>query len=64
MTNPLTAEDKTKIEAALKAINEVKKDIIKAKMAGIDVSEQEKTLNETEQGLLAVKKAYFSTARA
>lgn len=59
MANPFTAEDKRKVDSALKAISEVKKDISKAKLAGIDVSDQEKRLVETESQLSAIKRVYF-----
>jgi len=54
------SEDKAKINAALKAISEVKADINKAKLAGIDVSEAEKRLTATEASLSAIKRVYFS----
>lgn len=54
-----TAEDKTKITGALKAISEVKTDINKAKLAGIDVSEVEKRLVATEASLMSIKRVYF-----
>jgi hypothetical protein len=54
------AEDKAKINTALKAIGEVKTDINKAKLAGIDVSEAEKRLAATEASLSAIKRVYFS----
>ena len=57
----LTKEDKTKIDKALGAIAEAKKDIGKAKLAGIDVSAQEEQLKTTEQQLLNIKRVYFST---
>jgi len=59
MTNPLTKEDKTKITQALAAIDEVKKEINKAKLANIDVSAQEDRLKEIETRLLGVKRVYF-----
>ncbi len=59
MTDILTASDKTKITGALKAIAETKKDITKAKLAGIDVSAQETQLIATEQQLLKIKQVYF-----
>jgi hypothetical protein len=59
MANPFTAEDKRKVDSALKAIAEVKKDISKAKLAGIDVTDQEKRLTETESQLSAIKRVYF-----
>ena len=61
MANPFTAEDKAKLNAALKAITEVKKDINKAKLAGIDVSEAEKSLVDTESKMLALKRVYFTS---
>ena len=59
MANPLKKEDKAKINAALAAIAEVKKDILKAKSAGIDVSNQETRLLETEERLKRLKSVYF-----
>ena len=61
MANPFTAEDKSKLNAALKAIAEVKKDINKAKLAGIDVSDSEKSLVDTEAKMLAIKRVYFTS---
>lgn len=61
MANPFTAEDKNKVNAALKAIADVKADINKAKLAGIDVSEPEKRLAATESQLQAIKRVYFAT---
>jgi hypothetical protein len=60
MANPFNADDKAKINAALKAITEVKADITKAKLAGIDVSEAEKRLNVTEAALSSIKRVYFA----
>ena len=59
MANPLTKEDKTKINQALTAIDEVKKEINRAKLANIDVSAQEDRLKEIETRLLGVKRVYF-----
>ena len=59
MANPLTKEDKAKITQALTAIDEVKKEINKAKLANIDVSAQEDRLKEIETRLLGVKRVYF-----
>ena len=61
MANPLTKEDKAKIVEALKAITEVKKDIAKAKLAGINVDVQEKRLLDTETRLRNIKQVYFPT---
>lgn len=55
-----TSEDRTRLNTALKAISEVKADISKAKLANIDVSEQEKRLVATEAQLQAIKRVYFS----
>jgi len=59
MANPFTAEDKKRINEALATIAAVKKDIVKAKAAGIDVSEPEGRLLATEARLAAIKKVYF-----
>ena len=59
MVDIFTKEDKTRINAALASIAEVKKEITKAKLAGIDVAAQEKELSEAESKLLGIKKVYF-----
>ena len=59
MAEILTKEDKLKITQALAAITEVKKDIFKAKSAGIDVSGPEQSLLDTETKLQAIKRVYF-----
>jgi hypothetical protein len=59
MSNPFTAEDKRKVDSALKAITDVKADINRAKLAGIDVSDPEKRLAATEAQLQAIKRVYF-----
>ena len=55
----LTKEHQTAINQALKAINDIKSEIVKAKSAGIDVSVQETELKQTESQLLAIKRVYF-----
>jgi len=59
MAEIFTKEDKVRINKALASIADVKKDINKAKLAGIDVSEQETHLAETEKRLLGIKRVYF-----
>lgn len=59
MANPFTPEDKKRVNEALATIAAVKKDIAKAKTAGIDVSEPEARLLATESKLAAIKKVYF-----
>jgi len=59
MVNPLTKEDKVKINQALAAIDDAKKEITRAKLAGIDVSAQEERLKDTETKLLGIKRVYF-----
>jgi len=59
MANPFTKEDKAKMDMVLKSITEIKKDILKAKVAGIDVAETEKKLLESEQRLQLIKRTYF-----
>jgi len=60
MANIFTKEDKDRVNAALASMAEVKKEINKAKLANIDMSEPEKALLETEQKLLAIKRVYFT----
>lgn len=59
MVTLFTKEDKIRMDKALTAIADVKKDITKAKLAGIDVSDAEKRLTTTEASLLAIKRVYF-----
>lgn len=59
MASPLTKDDKAKIDSALKAIADTKKDIEKAKLAGIDVSSQEAALKSTEAQLQSIRRVYF-----
>jgi len=54
-----TEEDRVNIENALKQAEELKVEIEKAKRAGIDVSEAEKTLLEAEKKLKAIYNVYF-----
>lgn len=55
----LTKEHLTLINQALSGIADTKKEIAKAKLANIDVSESEKSLLESETKLLAIKRVYF-----
>jgi len=59
MGEMFTKEQKAQINKALANISDVKKEIAKAKLASIDVSEQERRLLEAEQSLLALKRIYF-----
>jgi len=59
MAQIFTKEDKAKINAALTSIAEVKKEIAKAKLAGIDVTNQETELLATEAKLQGIKRVYF-----
>ena len=63
MATPFTAEDKKKINETLRMIEEAKKDIARAKMAQIDVSEPEARLLDAEKKLRAIKQAYFPTEK-
>ena len=54
-----TKEDKARIDKALSAIADAKREMAKAKSAGIDVSVQEASINESESKLLAIKRVYF-----
>jgi len=54
----LTKEQIQNINSALATIKEAKTEILKAKQAGIDLSEQEQALQEQETRLLAIKRVY------
>ena len=59
MADMFTKEQKAQINKALDSIAAVKKEMAKAKLANIDVSDYERRLLEAEQGLLALKRVYF-----
>jgi len=63
MAAPFTKEDKTVIDKTLHDLEDIKKDIARAKLAKIDVSEQEAMLIAAEEKLRAIKQAYFPTTR-
>jgi bacterioferritin (cytochrome b1) len=59
MASPLTAEHKRAIDKALADIKEAKDQIARAKLAKIDVSDQEAQVSQLEEQLRAIKAAYF-----
>ncbi len=59
MAHPFSKEDKTQINKTLKDIENVKKDIAKAKSAGLDVTASEQRILEAEKKLRAIKQVYF-----
>jgi len=61
---PLTKENLDEINEALKASKDVKAVIARAKTAGIEVEEIEKTLLDNEKRLQAIKSAFFPSGRA
>lgn len=63
MAAPLTNDDLTAINTALKAITETKKVIARAKVAGIDVSTQETAVDESEARLKGIKAGFFPNGR-
>tara|TARA_R110000787_G_scaffold190963_1_gene302373 strand:+ start:58 stop:249 length:192 start_codon:yes stop_codon:yes gene_type:complete len=63
MAAPLTKEDLTNINAALKAAKEVKTVIQRAKQAGLDVDALEHQLLTNEQKLQGIKAAFYPTGR-
>jgi len=64
MAAPLTKENLDEINEALKASKDVKAVIARAKTAGIEVEEIEKTLLDNEKRLQAIKSAFFPSGRA
>ena len=64
MAAPLTKENLDEINEALKASKDVKAVIARAKTAGIEVEEIEKTLLDNEKRLPAIKSAFFPSGRA
>ena len=63
MAAPLTKEDLSNINAALKAAKEVKQTIQRAKQAGLDVDALEQQLLSNEQKLQGIKAAFYTTGR-
>tara|TARA_Y100000310_G_scaffold112390_1_gene110883 strand:+ start:270 stop:458 length:189 start_codon:yes stop_codon:yes gene_type:complete len=59
MTNPLSEEDKGKIDTALALIEDNKENVLRAKQAGIDVSPQEAELAKAEERLRAMRRSFF-----
>ena len=64
MAAPLTREDLTNINTALKAAKEVKAVIARAKQAGLDVDALEAQLLTNEARLHGIKAAFYPTGRA
>lgn len=58
MAFELTKEQKSNVTKALTGLADAKKEILRAKSAGIDVSNLEKDVLEQEQRLLAIKRVY------
>jgi len=63
MGSPLTAEDKKKLDTALAVIADAEKDIVKARLAGIDISEQEARLKDLKTRLSQIRSAYFPAGK-
>ena len=63
MAAPLTNEDLTAINDALKAIKTTKDVIKRAKVAGIDVTVQETAADESEGRLKGIKAGFFPNGR-
>jgi hypothetical protein len=64
MAAPLTREDLTNINTALKAAKEVKAVIARAKQAGLDVEALEAQLLNNESRLQGIKQAFYPNGRA
>ena len=64
MAAPLTREDLTNINTALKAAKEVKAVIARAKQAGLDVDALEAQLLTNEARLQGIKQAFYPTGRS
>ncbi len=59
----LTKEDKERIMAALKDAEVLRKELARAKRAGIDVSELETALTEAVTRLQGIKRVYISEGK-
>jgi len=56
----LTAEDKTAIKQALKDSEKLRKEIQRAKRAGLDVTDMDKRLNDAEVALRNIYNVYIA----
>lgn len=63
MAHPLTKEDLQAINDAQKAIRSTKDVIVRAKIAMIDVSDQEAKLKDASERLSAIKEGFFPSGR-
>ncbi|MAH49987.1 hypothetical protein CMI37_29480 [Candidatus Pacearchaeota archaeon] len=63
MAAPLTREHLAQINDALKVSKDIKVVVARAKAAGIDVDEMERTLLENEKKLAGIKAAFFPAGR-
>lgn len=59
MASPLTTEHKAIIDKALADLKEAREQVTRAKLAKIDVAEQEAQIEAMETQLKAIKAAYF-----
>lgn len=62
MAFKLTKEQQKQVDDVLKLIADTKKDIIKFKLAKIDVSAEEASLLELEEKLRAIRQTFGTTA--
>lgn len=63
MAAPLTRENLTQINEALKVAKDIKSVISRAKTAGLDVEALEASLLDNERRLQGIKAAFFPTGR-
>jgi ArsR family metal-binding transcriptional regulator len=59
MSEILTEEDKQTIDEALKVIDDVEQDIVRAHEAGVDISDSVNSINDTKVKLLKIRSAFF-----
>ena len=57
--NPLTAEDKAALDAAIQGCEEVRSLIARAEQANIDVSELKSFLSDSERTAKGIRAAFF-----
>lgn len=61
--SPLTAEDKVKLDEAARQLQEAQEQINRAKLAGIDVTDQEAQVKALTESVTRIRQAYFPTGR-
>ncbi len=63
MGNPLVAEDLDNINEALQAIVDARDTIKRARLAGMDMNDIERRIDDAEKRLTGIKQGFFPNGR-